>query len=266
MTRRTFQPASGPLKIEPSSPERIHPGGSLDNFDHMSSQSSDSAYSSQRHHRQNSSWTSASHYNEMVSPYSSQQRAPCAIQTQFAHPKVEPSLPSIHYLTDNTGYSSGSYGYGHPGGGYGDHRNYGVKSEPSYAIKSEPASYFDSPHRYGQNHSQMSRPHPSNMEYQRYPSVMYDYPKGYCPSPYGVDYIPSPTGSHHPVSPTVSNGDGCTIGGRRRRGNLPKQITEYLKAWFMDHLAHPYPSEEEKQQFVNDTNLSIAQVLFSFDS
>ena len=261
MTRRTFQPALGPLKIESSSPERLHTGSSLENFDNMSAQSSDSVYSAQRHHRQNSSWTSTSHYNELVSPYSSQQRTPCAMQTHYPQPKPEPSLPSIHYLTDNTGYPSAPYAYGTTGGAYNDHRNYTVKAEPSYPLKSETASYYDASSRYGQHHPQVNRAHATTMDYQRYPSMMFDYTKGYCPTPYSVEYLPSPTSSQHPVSPTASNGDGCGIShGRRRRGNLPKQITDYLKGWFMEHLDHPYPTEEEKQVFVQQTRLSIAQV------
>lgn len=31
---------------------------------------------------------------------------------------------------------------------------------------------------------------------------------------------------------------------RKRRGNLPKKTTDKLKAWFMAHLHHPYPTEE----------------------
>ncbi|KIW73447.1 hypothetical protein, variant 3 [Phialophora macrospora] len=262
MTRRTFQPPSGPLKIEPPSPERLHTGSSLENFDSMSAQSGDSAYAAHRHHRQNSSWTSASHYTELVSPYSGHQRAPCTVQTQFAQPKPEPSLPSIHDLTYNQPFPTASpYPYGASAGAYTDHRGYSIKTESPYTIKTETPSYYESPHRYGQSYPQMNRPQSSNLDYQRYPSAMFDYPKGLAyTSPYGVDYIPSPTGSHHPVSPTVSNGEGCGPGSRRRRGNLPKHITDYLKNWFLAHLDHPYPTEDEKQQFVHDTQLSLAQI------
>lgn len=47
---------------------------------------------------------------------------------------------------------------------------------------------------------------------------------------------------------------------KRRRGNLPKAVTETLKKWFQDHIAHPYPSEEEKQKLMEDTGLSMSQV------
>jgi Homeobox KN domain len=47
---------------------------------------------------------------------------------------------------------------------------------------------------------------------------------------------------------------------KRRRGNLPKPVTDILRAWFHEHLDHPYPSEEDKQVFMSQTGLSISQV------
>lgn len=49
---------------------------------------------------------------------------------------------------------------------------------------------------------------------------------------------------------------------KRRRGNLPKPVTDILRAWFHEHLDHPYPSEEDKQMFMTRTGLSISQVRF----
>jgi hypothetical protein len=48
--------------------------------------------------------------------------------------------------------------------------------------------------------------------------------------------------------------------GKRRRGNLPKPVTDILRAWFHEHLDHPYPTEEDKQIFMSRTGLSISQV------
>lgn len=45
-----------------------------------------------------------------------------------------------------------------------------------------------------------------------------------------------------------------------KRGTLPKQATNVLKAWLFQHLVHPYPSEDEKKQLAQQTNLSILQV------
>ena len=47
---------------------------------------------------------------------------------------------------------------------------------------------------------------------------------------------------------------------RRRRGNLPKWATDILKQWFYDHIAHPYPTENEKQELCKITGLGMTQL------
>lgn len=54
--------------------------------------------------------------------------------------------------------------------------------------------------------------------------------------------------------------DSTNISIHRRRGNLPKQITEVLRGWFHDHIDHPYPTDEDKQMFIQRTGLTISQV------
>ncbi|KAI9462951.1 homeobox KN domain-containing protein [Boletus coccyginus] len=46
----------------------------------------------------------------------------------------------------------------------------------------------------------------------------------------------------------------------KKRGKLPKETTDYLKAWLHRHSDHPYPSEEEKEQLCHATGLSMSQV------
>jgi hypothetical protein len=46
----------------------------------------------------------------------------------------------------------------------------------------------------------------------------------------------------------------------RKRGKLPKETTDYLKAWLHRHSDHPYPSDEGKKQLCNATGLSMSQV------
>lgn len=55
-------------------------------------------------------------------------------------------------------------------------------------------------------------------------------------------------------------GDPIDSRSKRRRGNLPKPVTDILRAWFHEHLDHPYPSEEDKQIFMTRTGLSISQI------
>ncbi|PTU24243.1 hypothetical protein P175DRAFT_0505924 [Aspergillus ochraceoroseus IBT 24754] len=55
-------------------------------------------------------------------------------------------------------------------------------------------------------------------------------------------------------------GDPIDPKNKRRRGNLPKPVTDILRAWFHEHLDHPYPSEEDKQMFMTRTGLTISQI------
>ena len=48
-------------------------------------------------------------------------------------------------------------------------------------------------------------------------------------------------------------------GGRKRRGNLPKETTDKLRAWFVSHLHHPYPTEDEKQDLMVRTGLQMSE-------
>lgn len=47
---------------------------------------------------------------------------------------------------------------------------------------------------------------------------------------------------------------------KKRRGNLPKPVTDRLRRWFNEHIAHPYPTEHEKQMLMHETGLAIGQV------
>jgi hypothetical protein len=47
---------------------------------------------------------------------------------------------------------------------------------------------------------------------------------------------------------------------QRKRGKLPKETTDFLKAWLHRHSDHPYPSEDEKKQLCHATGLSMSQV------
>ncbi|RHZ71782.1 hypothetical protein CDV55_103244 [Aspergillus turcosus] len=55
-------------------------------------------------------------------------------------------------------------------------------------------------------------------------------------------------------------GDSVYSKNKRRRANLPKPATDILRAWFHEHLDHPYPSEEDKQMFATRTGLNASQI------
>lgn len=47
---------------------------------------------------------------------------------------------------------------------------------------------------------------------------------------------------------------------RKRRGNLSKEATRILLGWFYDHIAHPYPTEDEKHMLMGQAGLQLSQV------
>ncbi|KAI9762949.1 MAG: hypothetical protein M4579_000012 [Chaenotheca gracillima] len=49
-------------------------------------------------------------------------------------------------------------------------------------------------------------------------------------------------------------------GGRRRRGNLPRETTDILRRWYDAHVDHPYPNEDEKQELGRQTGLMQTQI------
>lgn len=68
-------------------------------------------------------------------------------------------------------------------------------------------------------------------------------------------YIP-PATQHNAAGGAARSGST----GFRRRGKLPKQVTDLLKAWLLDHALHPYPTDEEKQRLCAATGLTTNQV------
>lgn len=69
---------------------------------------------------------------------------------------------------------------------------------------------------------------------------------------------PFSTGAH-PIDMAMDHFDHGRPG-KRRRGNLPKHVTDLLRGWLNDHLHHPYPTEDEKQMLMQQTGLNINQV------
>ncbi|KKA22571.1 Homeobox transcription factor [Rasamsonia emersonii CBS 393.64] len=117
---------------------------------------------------------------------------------------------------------------------------------------------------------------PRSLEGDRFTSQPYAGSSG-TPVPYNQPPYDHARYVHYPASytseteyssmmhsPPTSNfgvlGDPIDSRGKRRRGNLPKPVTDILRQWFHEHLDHPYPSEEDKQMFMSRTGLSISQV------
>lgn len=68
-------------------------------------------------------------------------------------------------------------------------------------------------------------------------------------------------GSRHQDMGRYGNaGMGGDAKQRKRRGNLPKETTDKLRAWFVAHLQHPYPTEDEKQELMRQTGLQMSKL------
>lgn len=105
------------------------------------------------------------------------------------------------------------------------------------------------------------------------PSLSYGYhqPRGQSyssPSSFSLDRAPFSASSYHlPGYPGGSYPYGMEINDgsdgkqRKRRGNLPKETTDKLRAWFVAHLQHPYPTEDEKQELMRQTGLQMSRFL-----
>lgn len=106
-----------------------------------------------------------------------------------------------------------------------------------------PVTYAFNPH-----------PHP-------HPPRMQSLSLGAIPVP---DRSPFSTNGYAAYGEYVRFGDGITMSGdnkqRKRRGNLPKETTDILRKWFLAHITHPYPSEEEKQSLMRETGLQMSKL------
>jgi len=114
---------------------------------------------------------------------------------------------------------------------------------------------------YGESNASGSPYTPNQSRY----SLNCDAAQGYAPvsnSYAESDYSPH---SPHPTNGAPYStfgvvGDSGDSRGKKRRGNLPKPVTDILRLWFHEHLDHPYPSEDDKQMLIARTGLSISQI------
>ncbi|KAG4438758.1 hypothetical protein IFR05_005735 [Cadophora sp. M221] len=132
---------------------------------------------------------------------------------------------------------------------------------------------FGSPRQSAQTYPPITSSFEPSPSYQQPATYAYGYqPRGHSysgpSSPYPIGNDRSPFSSaHHAMYPNGMNpyiADGNDREGdtrqRKRRGNLPKETTDKLRAWFVSHLTHPYPTEDEKQELMRQTGLQMNQI------
>jgi hypothetical protein len=115
------------------------------------------------------------------------------------------------------------------------------------------ASYYQDPHQPPHGHPYDRAPHPEAY----YPRV------AYAGAPHPVY-----ENTYHQQAPPYNYTFQSALGvdnnsfNRKRRGNLPKEATGILKAWFSAHRDSPYPTEDEKVSLCAQTQLTLNQVSF----
>ncbi|KAL8774271.1 MAG: hypothetical protein Q9209_001022 [Squamulea sp. 1 TL-2023] len=96
------------------------------------------------------------------------------------------------------------------------------------------------------------------------PAAPVSYPQSVPPRPMDLRYVQSGgymPHTHDPYAPPgqqvqFQNVEVGEKSNKKRRGNLPKQTTDVLRAWLYDHLEHAYPNDEQKQRLIRETGLS----------
>ena len=221
-----------------------------------------------RYSDQNTAWVSASTYGGMNINMIQHQSA--YQQQMSSNSRGNPDLPSIRDIHSRTerlqGGSSDAYGAG-------DYQYQSVYNS-SHIPRTELESNNGYTQRRQANVEQMQRNRHTYQalngnygqevsEYSRYGDGGYhplkaqlSYPNHFAELDYSLHSMQGATNSGFGL---MVDNDGGKLG-RRRRGNLPKQVTDLLKQWLHEHLDHPYPTEEDKQWFIAQTGLSISQV------
>lgn len=177
---------------------------------------------------------------------------------QYGSFDSSPSLPPLRGLRSlqERGHDRSDEHAFSTGGGY--HPGHGSVSDPEAPTSFHPPAHssYDLPYRP-----------------QVYPPL--GGTSGLVPADYRRSEHPVPDAAHRPATfgsysdleyppqllnnPQYANYGLLGDATRRRRGNLPKHITDILKAWFQEHLDHPYPTEEDKRCLQSKTLLSIQQ-------
>jgi hypothetical protein len=195
-------------------------------------------------------------------------------------PRPSPYLPPVSSLTSSRGSSFDMEPSERPPGSsslpllYNSHHHqpphsgYGAQYEHDAARSQQ--STPDYP-RYSSTSAVSASPYQSSSPVNQYSQPQYYAHSGtYSQQPrpqtgYGVRQPAVADGRSQfstPGQPVDLSMDHFEQGrpGKRRRGNLPKQVTDLLRSWLNDHLHHPYPTEDEKQMLMAQTGLTIHQV------
>lgn len=172
-------------------------------------------------------------------------RSPISI-TIHERAETRPTLPSLPMLDIGRGVSEAHHVQGH--------------AVEDYAAQASRRSSLVSTHDHGINAVGHGFPpgygyhHPNRAQSLSLGSAHLDGSLPFSPGAYGPPFQDSymRTGEYN----MGASGDGKQ---RKRRGNLPKETTDKLRSWFLGHLHHPYPTEDEKQELMRQTGLQMSR-------
>ena len=120
----------------------------------------------------------------------------------------------------------------------------------------QPARYgaggYEQPQPYHQGGLKYPQPLPATTSASGYP--------GYSMPPNVPAYLGAPGQPLYIDNFQPPEGERRT---KKRRGNLPKWQTDFMRAWYNNHFKNPYPTEEEKHMIMQETGLTIEQVSHS---
>lgn len=245
-------------------------------FEDMNVRSNEAMFSTPNHGMatldRTGTWIQAPQYQAMPATYAQPAQRVAQIPPQSLSSNPSPNLPPIRDINQQR---TNSYDptYNTSGGQMNHVNQLGTYSQmyatPQTATTdmdttgfARSMSYNDGQYaRYASAYPQSARTY-ATPDYSRYSTTQYD-PYRYSSSTYRGSYGEMGYAPHAMVGSQPAYGvQGDPSGGPRRvrRGNLPKHVTDILRAWFHEHLDHPYPSEEDKQLFIQKTGLTISQV------
>jgi len=177
-------------------------------------------------------------------------------------PEVYPSYPAPAYARGARRPSGGSYNEERRPSRQESHRYpvpipYGSSYPPTYQYEySGGRGYYDA-------YQGWSEYNPDRRLSQQEPGEQVSHlgvpERSYRPQLLGGPSSPS---SIRVQPPPHSTGLGSGPPGKRR-GNLPKESKEKLKAWLSMHVEHPYPTEEEKKELASEAGMTMGQVIIS---
>ncbi|CAN6618124.1 hypothetical protein TRVA0_007S01332 [Trichomonascus vanleenenianus] len=109
-------------------------------------------------------------------------------------------------------------------------------------------------------------PHHHQPVYAAHAAHIYHHPPPPPPPPAPSHVIPQPAAPQHvlyhqpPPQDLADQPHQQQPPQKKRRGNLPRPVTDILRNWLDDHVHHPYPTEAEKNQLMRQTGLTMNQI------